>query len=134
MCIMKIFWHCEPLLHFMKSFHLKLQTQLSNHNCYYSKVKSFYFWFPMISFWSSKNQTPNPRNRRREERWWMYMKFHIFLKFDIFLTFYFLVKIYIFVNFDLFVKFDFFIKSDSFIKLYVATNIIFKFDNFIKSS
>ena len=95
---------------------LMLQTSRPKHSFYYFKVKYSYFWFPIISFWSSKNETQNPKNRRREGRWRINLKFYIFLKFDIFPTFDLLVKIDIFVNFDPFVKFDLFVKFYFFIK------------------
>ena len=73
-------WTVNRLLHCMRSFTLlMLQTSRPNHNCYYSKVKYSYFWFPIVSFWSSKNETPNPKNRRWEGRWRIYLKFYIWL-------------------------------------------------------
>ena len=71
---------------------LMLQTSRPKHSFYYFKVKYSYFWFPIISFWSSKNETPNPKKRRREGRWRIYIRdiyprYYICLKFDIFLKF-----------------------------------------------
>ena len=75
---------------------LMLQTSRSNH---YSKVNDFYFWFPITSFWSSKNETQNPKSRRREGRCSKYLKFKICLKFDICVKLKFCYKFYICVNF-----------------------------------
>ena len=73
--IVKIYWTVNRLLHCMRSFTLlMLQTSRPNHNYQYS-----YFLFPIVSFWSGKNETPNTKNRRWEGRWRIYLKFYIWL-------------------------------------------------------
>ena len=55
------------LLYCMRSFHLEI-----------AHVANF---ASRISFWSSKNETLNPKNRRQEGSCRMYLKFYIFLQY-----------------------------------------------------
>ena len=106
-------------------------TQHPNHNCYYYKVNSVFFWFSQNFI--LVQQKYDTKYKRWEEvgEVGATLKVDIFLKFEIFLNFYFFHKFDIFTKFDIFVKFDFFIKFVFFLKLLFS---YFRFDILIKNS
>ena len=81
-------------------------TQRPNHNCYYYKLNSVFFWFSQNFILVQQKCDTKCKQWEEVGEVEVTLKIDIFLKFEIFLKFDFFLKFDIFIKFDMFVKFE----------------------------